>query len=340
MPYVRVSSSYERSATASLRCRVTAMPCCLFSSMQPTTTAAPKARSSGATRSKRSSPSSRLIELTMALPWQWRSASSRTAASVESIISGTFTRRVSSRMKRSMSAASSRSGLARHTSSTWAEARTWARPISAASSKRSVTISSLNFRADDVGTLAHEHRTVVVGRIEDLDAAHGLGLDGRGHARRLAGHEPRDRADVLRRGATAAAHEVDPALVHEPRELEGQALRRLAVLAALVGQPRVGIHARPARGDRGQRAQVVGHELGPGRTVEPDREEPEVLERDVERLDALTREHGAHGLDGRRDHQRYVEPARGALGAPYTERGGLEVQGVLRRLQQQRVHAA
>ena len=188
-------------------------------------------------------------------------------------------------------------------------------------------------RADDVGPLAHEYRTVVVGRIEDLDAAHGLGLDRRGHARRLAGHEARDRADVLRRGATAAAHEVDPALVHEARELEGETLRRLAVLAALVGQPRVGIHARPARGDRGQRAEVVGHELGPGRAVEPDREEPEVLERDVERLDALTREHGAHGLDGRRDHQRHVESARRALRAPHPERGGLEVERVLRRLQ-------
>src|SRR5207245_4232922 len=98
------------------------------------------------TFSKRSSPSSRLIELTMALPWQWRRASSITAASVESIMSGTFTLRVSAAMKRSMSAASSRSGLARHTSSTWAVFLTWARPISAASSTWPAAISSLTRR--------------------------------------------------------------------------------------------------------------------------------------------------------------------------------------------------
>ena len=82
----------------------------------------------------------------MALPWQWRNAASSTRASVESIMSGAFTMRVSRAMNRSTSAISSRSGLARQTSRTWAPVRTWARPISAASSKRSATMSSLNRR--------------------------------------------------------------------------------------------------------------------------------------------------------------------------------------------------
>ena len=69
-----------------------------------------------------------------------------TAASVESIMSGTLTLRVTRAMKRSMSATSSRSGLARQTSSTCAPPLTWARPISAASSNFSATISSLNLR--------------------------------------------------------------------------------------------------------------------------------------------------------------------------------------------------
>ena len=101
---------------------------------------------SGTTRSNRSSPSSRLIELTIALPWHFIRASSSTCASVESIISGALTLRVTKSMKRSMSAASSRSGLARQTSSTWAPPRTWARPISEASSNFSSTISSLKRR--------------------------------------------------------------------------------------------------------------------------------------------------------------------------------------------------
>ena len=82
----------------------------------------------------------------MALPWHLRSASSSTRASVESIISGALTLRVTKSMKRSTSAASSRSGLARHTSSTWAPPRIWARPISEASSNFSSTMSSLKRR--------------------------------------------------------------------------------------------------------------------------------------------------------------------------------------------------
>ncbi len=65
MPYFFVSSSWLRSATSSLRWRVTAMP---TSSMQPTTSAAPNLRASGTTFSKRSSPSSRFTELMIALP--------------------------------------------------------------------------------------------------------------------------------------------------------------------------------------------------------------------------------------------------------------------------------
>src|SRR5215472_6617285 len=86
------------------------------------------------------------MELTMALPWQARRALSITTASVESIMSGTFTLRVTWAMKRSMSACSSRSGLARHASRTWAPPLTWARPISAPSSNFSLTMRSLKRR--------------------------------------------------------------------------------------------------------------------------------------------------------------------------------------------------
>ena len=102
---------------------------------------------------------------------------------------------------------------------------------------------------------------------------------GRRHARRPAAHQLRQRRDVGRRRSAAAADEVDPALVDEALQLEGQARRRLAVLAALVGQAGVRVHAHEAGRERRERAQVVGHELGPGGAVEPDREEVEVLER-------------------------------------------------------------
>src|SRR5439155_601040 len=101
---------------------------------------------SGTTFSKRSSPSSRLIELTMAFPWQRLRASSRTGASVESSMSGTFTFRVNTSRKAIMSVSSSRSGLARQTSSTCAPPRTWRRPTSAAWSRSPPPTSSLNLR--------------------------------------------------------------------------------------------------------------------------------------------------------------------------------------------------
>ena len=101
------------------------------------------------------------------------------------------------------------------------------------------------------------------------------------------------------------------------------------VLAALVGQARVRIHAHEARGDRRERAQVVGHELGAGGAVEPDREEIEVLERDVERLDALAGQHGAHRLDGAAHHQRQRRRRPRRMRLAHADGGRLDVERVL-----------
>ena len=136
MPYFSVSSVVASAARPrACAARVTAMPCSGSSSMLPTTSAAPYARASGTTVSKRSSPSSRLIELMIALPWQHVSARSITAASVESIMSGRLDL-ADQRAARNarMSAISSRSGSARQTSMTCAPPLTCARAISLASS--------------------------------------------------------------------------------------------------------------------------------------------------------------------------------------------------------------
>ena len=67
MPYFSVSSWKLRSATLTLASVVMAWP---FSSMQPTTSAAPNSLASGVTCWNRFSPSSRLTLLRMTLPWQ------------------------------------------------------------------------------------------------------------------------------------------------------------------------------------------------------------------------------------------------------------------------------
>ena len=64
-----------------------------------------------------------------------------------------------------------------------------------------------------------------------------------------------------------------------------------------------------------------------------------MLERDVERLDALAGQHRPHRLDGGAHHQRTIGAGRRQR-VPHTQRGRFQVQRVLLGLEQQRVHAA
>ena len=173
-----------------------------------------------------------------------------------------------------MSVASSRSGLARHTSSTWPPPRTWARPTSAASSNFSSTIRLLEpADADHVGALAHDERRGCPPRIHDLDTAHRGGQARRGPAR-----GPPAPAAASARVCAGVVPQQPPTTFTQPsstkrRILQGEALRRLLVLAVLVGQAGVGVDADETGGEARERAEVVGHELGTGRAVEPDGEE-------------------------------------------------------------------
>ena len=109
---------------ASFRSRVIAWACSLSSSMQPTTSAAPYRLASGTTRWKRSSPSSRFTLLISDLPGVSLSASSITAASVESMTMGALIFLVNAARKAVTSSVSSRSGSWRQTSSRCAPPRT------------------------------------------------------------------------------------------------------------------------------------------------------------------------------------------------------------------------
>ena len=194
-------------------------------------------------------------------------------------------------------------------------------------------------RPDDVRPLTHDHRAVVVGRIEHLDSAHrGRARSGRA-ARGLAFHQSGEGAGVGRRRAAAAPDQVHPALVDEAAHLEGQALRGLFVVAVLVGQAGVRVDRHEACGDLREGPQVVGHELGTRGAVEPDREEPEVLDRRVERVHALAGEHGAHRLDGAAHHEGQLDSGFGH-GAVEADGRRLDVERVLRGLEEKRVHAA
>ncbi len=116
-------------------------------------------------------------------------------------------------------------------------------------------------------------------------------------------------------------------------------VRPLGVAAVLVGQAGVGDAGDPRAADLGEGADVVGHQVGAGGAVEAHIEKVGVEQGDGERLGVLAAEHGAGGLDGRRDGDRELPPGLGE-GLLDADQAGLDVAGVLRGLQQQVVGAA
>src|SRR5438876_6424081 len=113
----------------------------------------------------------------------------------------------------------------------------------------------------------------------------------------MAAGELDERADVLGRGAAAAAEDVHPALGEEALDLPDEELGRLVVASFLVGKAGVReARDREAR-DLRQRAQVVGHEIRDGRAVHSYLEEVATRDRAVGRLERLPREHRACLLD-------------------------------------------
>jgi hypothetical protein len=193
--------------------------------------------------------------------------------------------------------------------------------------------------AEHVGALADEQRPVVVGQLDRLEAGDQRAVVVRQGPRRPPRRQLGQRRDVRRRGAAAAADQVEPAGVEEAAEDAPEVLGALGVAAVLVGQPGVGHAGDAGAGELGQRAQVVGHALGAGGAVEPQVEEVGVEQRHGERLGVLAGEHGAGGLDGRRHGDRQP-PAGGGEGGLDAEQAGLDVARVLRRLEQQVVGAA
>ena len=194
-------------------------------------------------------------------------------------------------------------------------------------------------RADHVRALADEERPAVLVERERLHAGDG----GAPRLARAARRAPRDglgdEADMLGRRAAAAADHVDPALVGEARDLARELARGLVVVPVLVGQARVRVADRERARERGERAQVVGHEVGAGGAVHPESEQIEMRDRVGERGDVLAAEHGAHALD--RDRQDHRDRAPGAAKRlADAEQRGLDVERVLLGLEQYEVGAA
>ncbi len=193
--------------------------------------------------------------------------------------------------------------------------------------------------ADDIGPFTDQNRAEVLIGVEDLDAAHRRHLVLGDPPRRSSPDHLSQGADVSGGGAAASADRIHPPRLHKSLQLLDEALGGFLVVAVLVGKPRVGVYGDVAVRHVRQRPEVVGHELRACGAVQADGEEAQVLEGGVERFNPLAGQHGPHRLDGRAHHQGKIRPQL-PLGLLDADGGGLDVQSVLSRFQEQRIDSA
>ncbi len=195
-------------------------------------------------------------------------------------------------------------------------------------------------RACDVGALADVGKTALPHvQADGLQTAHVRPRVGRGQRTRgQAAYGLRDGADVVGRGAAAAADQVhQPVLRHLPQgggRLDGGFI----VGAHLVGQPGVGVAAHGAVRPGGHVGEQRGEVGGAERAVEPEAERPGVPDRAEKGFQRLSGE-GASAAVAHRygDDQRQCRRFRNA--ADRIE-GGLRVEGVEAGFQQQGIRTA
>ena len=193
--------------------------------------------------------------------------------------------------------------------------------------------------AQHVGALADHGRAELVVHQQRVDSRYAgvVGFDdlpGRFALRRLA-----QQVDVAVDGAAATADQVHPSGIDEAAQGLGHGLRRLVVLAVFVGHARVGHAGHREAGDGRQGADVVGHERRASGAVDADPQQFAVGQGDVQGLHVLPGQQRAHGFDGALHRHRHLTVKLGE-GAVDSLETGLDVQGVLPRLQQQNVNAA
>ena len=197
-------------------------------------------------------------------------------------------------------------------------------------------------RAGDVGALADHLEVRVFADHERLEAAEAcVAVVDHGHfAHRHVGHRFGDGADVVRRGAAAAADEVHEAALREVADLRRHVLGRLVEVAHGVRQAGVRVTEHGAIGELRELGDVGPHLVRAERTVDADGGRLRVPHRDPERLDRLAGERSAARVrDGHGDQHRDADAARFEDVLDRHQRG-LRVQRVEDRLHEQRVDLA
>ena len=171
---------------------------------------------------------------------------------------------------------------------------------------------------------------------------HGVEARGGQHARWDAAHRVRDRADVLGRGAAAAADDVDEAALrefaHQPRGLGGRLV--VAGVGHRVRQPRVGVARHEALGHPRDLLEVRPHQRRAERAVQAHRQRLRVAHRVPERRRRLSRERAPGGVRDRAGDDDRQPPAHGVERLLEAEQRRLGVQRVEHGFHQQQVGTA
>ena len=166
-------------------------------------------------------------------------------------------------------------------------------------------------RARDVGALADIDEGDRGRQFERLEAREPQARFDRGNGARLVrGDGGGNRRDMVRRGAAAAADDVDEAGLGEFADQARHVFRALVVLAEFVGQAGVRIGAHQRIGDAADIGDMGAQILGAERAVEADGDRLGVPHRIPERFRQLARQQAAGFVgDGARDHHGHVDAA-------------------------------
>ena len=143
---------------------------------------------------------------------------------------------------------------------------------------------------------------------------------------------------MIRCGAAAAAHDVDPTVLGELAKYRSGPVRRLVVPAKLVRQPGIGMAANKGAANVRQLFDIGTHHLAAQRAIDADTQRIRVRHRGPEGVERLTGQRPAAGIgDGHRDHDGQTDAVVLEI-AVHGEQAGLQVQRVESRFGQEEVH--
>ena len=158
--------------------------------------------------------------------------------------------------------------------------------------------------------------------------------------RRLAGHRPGDRRNMVGRGAAAAADDIHQARIGKLAKQFGHVVRALVVIAKLVRQAGIRIGADEGIGDAAEFLDMRAHFGGAERAVEADGHRIGVLHGIPERRRGLARQQTAGAVgNGAGNHHRHIDAPRVADLGDGVDRG-FGVERVEDGFDQQQIGAA